>query len=197
MWCSFRSTDPNSQTRSSRWRRLYDQWIHRANDGSGMRSNLGYSSILICHSGDGHRDLCNSLCDCLYNHTAHGNSSRMVLEGDHLSVGLSVGSSTHDQYVWCLPKNESSLIIKPLGFIALGKHWYGPVSGNWCVDLLLEELTCNEYRYRCWLVEKPVYMRYVLTHGWRFLFIFLEICLYGYLVSFLSNFRVTSTEKEV
>ena len=36
---------------------------------------------------------------------------------------------------------------------------------------------------RCWLEEKPAYMRYVLTHGWRFLFIFLEIGLYLYLVS--------------
>jgi len=56
-------------------------------------------------------------------------------------------------------------------------HWYGPVSGNWC-----------------WLVEKPAYMRYVLTHGWRFFFIFLEICLYTYLHIFLKrHFNNTST----
>ena len=30
-------------------------------------------------------------------------------------------------------------------------------------------------RDRCWLVAKPVYLRYVLTHGWRFLFIAAEV----------------------
>jgi hypothetical protein len=44
---------------------------------------------------------------------------------------------------------------------------------------------------RCWLVEKPVYMRYVLTHIWRFLFIFLEIGLYTYLVR-LSTHIITT-----
>lgn len=28
---------------------------------------------------------------------------------------------------------------------------------------------------RCWLVNKPTYLRYVLTHGWRYLFMLLEV----------------------
>jgi hypothetical protein len=30
-------------------------------------------------------------------------------------------------------------------------------------------------RVRCWLVDKPAYLRYVLTHAWRFLFITIEV----------------------
>jgi hypothetical protein len=66
-------------------------------------------------------------------------------------------------------------------------NWYGPVSGNWCVSHLLTEGSgSNGCINRCWLVEKPAYMRYVLTHMWRFLFIFLEIGLYTYLVRYFS-----------
>ncbi|KAK2459257.1 hypothetical protein APHAL10511_008734 [Amanita phalloides] len=50
------------------------------------------------------------------------------------------------------------------GFLALGMGWYSPASGNWC-----------------WIKEDPAYLRYVLTHGWRILFIIVEICLYVYL----------------
>jgi hypothetical protein len=50
------------------------------------------------------------------------------------------------------------------GFFALGMQLYAPASGNWC-----------------WIESEPVYLRYVLTHGWRFLFIFVEIALYTYL----------------
>jgi len=46
-------------------------------------------------------------------------------------------------------------------FLALGKDYYAPVSGNWC-----------------WLTPDPPYLRYVLTHGWRFLFIIIEIIIY-------------------
>ncbi|KAF9489752.1 hypothetical protein BDN71DRAFT_1511848 [Pleurotus eryngii] len=62
--------------------------------------------------------------------------------------------------IWILPAITS--------FLALGMHWYGPVSGNWC-----------------WLVEKPSFLRYVLTHGWRYLFMLVEICLSLYLYVFL------------
>ncbi|KAK0472429.1 G protein-coupled glucose receptor regulating Gpa2-domain-containing protein [Armillaria luteobubalina] len=56
--------------------------------------------------------------------------------------------------------------VMPLmtSFIALGKGYYTAVSGNWC-----------------WITAEPVYLRYVLTHAWRFLFIFIEIGLYTYL----------------
>ncbi|KAK2459262.1 hypothetical protein APHAL10511_008739, partial [Amanita phalloides] len=50
------------------------------------------------------------------------------------------------------------------GFLALGMGWYAPATGDWC-----------------WINAKPVYLRYVLTHGWRFLFIIIEISLYIYL----------------
>ncbi|KAL0961540.1 hypothetical protein HGRIS_006479 [Hohenbuehelia grisea] len=60
--------------------------------------------------------------------------------------------------------------IMPLttGFLALAKKWYVPVSGNWC-----------------WLVKSPVYLRYAMTHGWRYLFMVLEIGLYTYLHFYL------------
>ncbi|KAF8633201.1 hypothetical protein AX15_001470 [Amanita polypyramis BW_CC] len=54
------------------------------------------------------------------------------------------------------------------GFLALGMGWYEPATGNWC-----------------WIKAKPSYLRYVLTHGWRFLFIAIEICLYVYLNYYL------------
>ncbi|KAF4600325.1 hypothetical protein EYR38_004950 [Pleurotus pulmonarius] len=62
--------------------------------------------------------------------------------------------------IWFLPAITS--------FLALGKEWYVPVSGNWC-----------------WVVNKPTYLRYVLTHGWRYLFMLLEIILYTYLHFYL------------
>ncbi|KAF8337207.1 G protein-coupled glucose receptor regulating Gpa2-domain-containing protein [Amanita rubescens] len=58
--------------------------------------------------------------------------------------------------VWALPFFT--------GFLALGMGRYAPASGNWC-----------------WIDAKPVYLRYVLTHGWRYLFIITEICLYIFL----------------
>ncbi|KAK6542919.1 hypothetical protein TWF694_006857 [Orbilia ellipsospora] len=53
-------------------------------------------------------------------------------------------------------------------FVALGRGSYVPVSGNWC-----------------WLPATPKYYRYVLMHGWRFLFIFAEIIMYTYLHFYL------------
>ena len=49
------------------------------------------------------------------------------------------------------------------GFIALFNGWYHPVSGNWC-----------------WIQDSPTYLRYVLTHGWRFVIIFIVsgLCVY-------------------
>ncbi|KAF9003678.1 G protein-coupled glucose receptor regulating Gpa2-domain-containing protein [Cyathus striatus] len=64
--------------------------------------------------------------------------------------------------VWFLPTITS--------FIALGKGWYGPASGSWC-----------------WIVQYPRYLRYALTHGWRLLFIVIEISLYAYLHVFLKR----------
>ncbi|KAF8856660.1 hypothetical protein BDZ45DRAFT_727340 [Acephala macrosclerotiorum] len=54
----------------------------------------------------------------------------------------------------------AALIIAPwilptiTSFTALAKHFYHPVSGNWC-----------------WIQAEPKYLRYVFTHGWRFMFI--------------------------
>ncbi|RDW66885.1 hypothetical protein BP5796_09634 [Coleophoma crateriformis] len=47
--------------------------------------------------------------------------------------------------------------------IALFTNNYGPAATNWC-----------------WIDQDPVYLRYVLTHGWRFMIIFtvLYICVY-------------------
>ncbi|KAF3929726.1 hypothetical protein AA313_de0209220 [Arthrobotrys entomopaga] len=57
---------------------------------------------------------------------------------------------------WILPATTA--------FIVLGMNRYGPVSGNWC-----------------WIIAEPSYFRYVMTHGWRFAFIILEISMYTYL----------------
>ncbi|KAF9003679.1 G protein-coupled glucose receptor regulating Gpa2-domain-containing protein [Cyathus striatus] len=62
--------------------------------------------------------------------------------------------------IWLLPATTS--------VAALVTHRFGPASGSWC-----------------WIVENPKYLRYILTHGWRFVFIFIEIGLYTYLHFFL------------
>ncbi|KIJ30397.1 hypothetical protein M422DRAFT_268047 [Sphaerobolus stellatus SS14] len=62
--------------------------------------------------------------------------------------------------IWILPLFTSIL--------ALIMKWYAPASGSWC-----------------WLVANPKYIRYILTHGWRFLFILIEIGLYLYLHLYL------------
>ncbi|KAI9792957.1 MAG: hypothetical protein M1816_001279 [Peltula sp. TS41687] len=63
------------------------------------------------------------------------------------------------------------------GSIALGRGLYQPVSGNWC-----------------WIKAKPAYLRYVLTHMWRFLFIFLCTGIYLYVYIFLRrHFRQLQT----
>ncbi|KAI9807294.1 MAG: hypothetical protein M1833_000037 [Piccolia ochrophora] len=49
-------------------------------------------------------------------------------------------------------------------FTALGLNLYHPVSGNWC-----------------WIQAKPIYLRYLLTHMWRFLFIILSTAIYIYI----------------
>ncbi|KAI9792074.1 MAG: hypothetical protein M1816_003056 [Peltula sp. TS41687] len=54
------------------------------------------------------------------------------------------------------------------GLTALGLGLYHPVSGNWC-----------------WIEEKPAHLRYVLTYGWRFLFIVLSVIIYTYLYLYL------------
>ncbi|PWW78904.1 family A G protein-coupled receptor-like protein, partial [Tuber magnatum] len=63
-------------------------------------------------------------------------------------------------FVWVIPFIT--------GFTALGKDWYHPVSGNWC-----------------WIQHKPAYLRYVLTHAWRFFVIISVIILYTYLHLYL------------
>ncbi|PUU74047.1 G protein-coupled glucose receptor regulating Gpa2-domain-containing protein [Tuber borchii] len=65
-------------------------------------------------------------------------------------------------FIWVLPFIT--------GFTALGKDWYHPVSGNWC-----------------WIQKKPVYLRYALTHGWRFFVIISVIVMYTYLHFFLRS----------
>ncbi|KAF8344553.1 G protein-coupled glucose receptor regulating Gpa2-domain-containing protein [Amanita rubescens] len=62
--------------------------------------------------------------------------------------------------IWALPLFT--------GFLALGMRWYGPVTGS-----------------RCWIKENPKYLRYALTHGWRFLFIIIEIGLFIYMDVYL------------
>lgn len=86
--------------------------------------------------------------------------------------------------IWIFPAITSMCFHIPLflttsvmslsaGFLALGMHWYGPVSGNWYV--FRQTLWSNVDRHkRCWLVEKPSFLRYVLTHGWRYLFMLIE-----------------------
>ncbi|KAF3932968.1 hypothetical protein ABW20_dc0103299 [Dactylellina cionopaga] len=62
--------------------------------------------------------------------------------------------------IWVLPITTS--------LIVLSMDKYVPVSGNWC-----------------WIAVKPVHYRYVMMHGWRFLFIIGEIIMYTYLHIYL------------
>ena len=57
--------------------------------------------------------------------------------------------------------------------IAAGKHFFVPVNGNWC-----------------WIKEDPKYLRYALTHTWRFLTIVSCVFIYSFIYWYLSkNFR--------
>ena len=47
-----------------------------------------------------------------------------------------------------------------------------------CLPAAALLLTYDYLICRCWIEAKPVYLRYVLTHGWRFLFIIIEVCFY-------------------
>ncbi|TFK33377.1 G protein-coupled glucose receptor regulating Gpa2-domain-containing protein [Crucibulum laeve] len=64
--------------------------------------------------------------------------------------------------IWILPITTSC--------IALGMKWYEPASGSWC-----------------YIIDNPRYLRYLLTHGWRFLFFSVDIGLYTYLYLYLRN----------
>ncbi|KAF3928487.1 hypothetical protein ABW20_dc0107821 [Dactylellina cionopaga] len=61
---------------------------------------------------------------------------------------------------WILPITTACTV--------LGINKYSPVSGNWC-----------------WIAVKPTYLRYVMMHGWRFVFIIGEIIMYTYLHFYL------------
>ena len=63
---------------------------------------------------------------------------------------------------WVLPATTA--------FIALGMHLYHPVAGNWC-----------------WIQQKPTYLRYVLTHMWRFVVIAASTGIYIYIYIFLQR----------
>ncbi|KAG0642370.1 hypothetical protein HOY80DRAFT_1020772 [Tuber brumale] len=63
-------------------------------------------------------------------------------------------------FIWVIPFTT--------GFTAFAKDWYHPVSGNWC-----------------WIQSKPAYLRYALTHAWRFFVIISVIVLYTHLHLFL------------
>lgn len=54
------------------------------------------------------------------------------------------------------------------GTTALVLSAYKPVSGNWC-----------------WISPTPLYLRYVLGHGWRLSIIFITLTLYVYLFSYI------------
>ncbi|KAK0197632.1 G protein-coupled glucose receptor regulating Gpa2-domain-containing protein [Armillaria mellea] len=83
-------------------------------------------------------------------------------------VTVLIVTATHESWLGDSKRDKMRFVtiicactwVMPLitSFIALGKGYYTAVSGNWC-----------------WLTAEPVYLRYVLTHGWRFLFIFIEI----------------------
>ncbi|KAF8249740.1 hypothetical protein K440DRAFT_676438 [Wilcoxina mikolae CBS 423.85] len=61
--------------------------------------------------------------------------------------------------------------------IVLGLNKYEPASGGWC-----------------WISPKPVYLRYVMTHGWRYLIILVIVVLYTYLYFFLrKNYKNLAT----
>ncbi|KAK0471305.1 hypothetical protein IW261DRAFT_1512497 [Armillaria novae-zelandiae] len=80
--------------------------------------------------------------------------------------------------------HDSSWTAKS-GFIALGKGYYTAVSGNWWYENASLWSQLGLIITFSWLTPEPAYMRYVLTHGWRFLFIFIEIGLYSHLYIYL------------
>ncbi|KAI9800292.1 MAG: hypothetical protein M1833_003406 [Piccolia ochrophora] len=64
----------------------------------------------------------------------------------------------------CLACGAAWILPIITSFTALSLDLYHPVSGNWC-----------------WIQAKPIYLRYVLTHMWRFLGILLSAIIYAYI----------------
>ncbi|TFK36167.1 hypothetical protein BDQ12DRAFT_668092 [Crucibulum laeve] len=58
-------------------------------------------------------------------------------------------------------------------------------AGTWILPLVTSFLALG--KNWCWLVEDPSWVRYALTHGWRLVFILVEIILYTYLHLYLRN----------
>ena len=56
------------------------------------------------------------------------------------------------------------------GIFAWTKHYYGPVSGNWC-----------------WIESKYLRQRYTLNHGWRFAIFLISLCTYIYVFIYMSR----------
>ncbi|KAF8853791.1 hypothetical protein BDZ45DRAFT_694001 [Acephala macrosclerotiorum] len=62
--------------------------------------------------------------------------------------------------IWLVPLTTST--------VGLGLNAYQPVSGNWC-----------------WITPTPIYLRYVLGHGWRLSIILTTVALYVYLFIYI------------
>jgi hypothetical protein len=63
-----------------------------------------------------------------------------------------------------------------IGLLALGMGWYAPATGNWYIAIPSIKISTGlTLAHRCWIKAEPVYLRYVLTHGWRFMFIAIEV----------------------
>ncbi|KAF1925290.1 uncharacterized protein M421DRAFT_70201 [Didymella exigua CBS 183.55] len=64
--------------------------------------------------------------------------------------------------IWIVPLCTS--------LFAWRKHYYGPVSGNWC-----------------WIEKQYLRQRYTLNHGWRFAIFFISLCTYIYVFVYMSR----------
>ncbi|KAK0471332.1 G protein-coupled glucose receptor regulating Gpa2-domain-containing protein [Armillaria novae-zelandiae] len=128
--------------------------------------------------------------------TANGFIGQLSVQATDISilaiavVAVLIVITTHESWLGDSKRDKMRFItivcastwVMPLmtSFIALGKGYYTAVSGNWY-----------------WLTAEPVYLRYMLTHAWRFLFIFIEIGLYSYLYIHLRRrFKDGSCAKE-
>ncbi|KAI5779103.1 G protein-coupled glucose receptor regulating Gpa2-domain-containing protein [Geopyxis carbonaria] len=92
-------------------------------------------------------------------------------------------------------------IVKPRAF----EHWsatrsYLAVASIWILPLTTALSAAAAGLYEpatggwCWIKPKPAYLRYVLTHGWRFVIIAIIFGLYIYLYIFLrSHFKELSS----
>jgi hypothetical protein len=116
---------------------------------------------------------CYRYCHLLYRHLVESNKRHKFVE-----IILLCASAWFVPIITSMPiltlLHPKMIAYEDEGFIALFSGWYHPVSGNWC-----------------WIQDSLTYLRHVLTHGWRFVIVFIVtgLCIHPDLPSSAPEFH--------